>query len=134
MLQVTRHHDFQLFLSPSQEEVALTNPPSFNWPQKNSKLLYHLELQLSDTKEKWNWENVQSPFQLSFELALGNYRWRLTDENGDSSAWSSFVIDQSVASYLAPTANELFSLCEKRSQFMMYFDEDIEAIKQAFYK
>ncbi|MEI6897903.1 MAG: heparinase II/III family protein [Psychromonas sp.] len=130
MLQLTRHHDFQLFLAPSNQDVALTNPPSFNWPQPDSQLVYGLELQLCDTKKEWSWQEVQSPFQLSFELPLGHYRWRLLSSEGECSDWFGFIIDQSVVSYLAPTAQQLFELCQDRSQFMMYFDEDIEAIKQ----
>jgi len=131
MLQLKRHHDFQLFLSPENQQTALTNPPSFNWPQPDSTLLYTLELQLSNTTEQWCWEKVQSPMQLSFELALGEYRWRLTDSEGLSSEWFNFVIDQSVAAYLAPSAQQLFELCVDRTQFMMYFDEDISAVKEA---
>lgn len=142
MLQLFRHHDFQLFLSPSDQEVALTNPPSFNWPQPNNKQVYRLELQLcnklqnndnqcNNDNQQWCWDDVKSPFQLSFSLALGAYRWRLTDSVGNSSDWFSFVIDQSVTSYLAPTAIQLFETCQDRSQFMMYFDEDIEAVRKA---
>jgi hypothetical protein len=131
MLKLARHHDFQLFLSPCNQETALTNPPSFNWPQPDSKFTYTLELQLCNTPEQWCWKNIQSPFQLSFTLETGEYRWRLTDIKGQQSEWFEFEIDQDVAFYLAPTATQLFDLCQNRSQFMMYFDEDIASVKRA---
>ncbi|TEW54703.1 heparinase [Psychromonas sp. RZ22] len=131
MLQLTRHHDFQLFLSPENQQVALTNPPSFNWPQPKSELRYNLQLELCGSEQKWQWQTVQSPFQLSFSLPVGDYRWCLTDAEGQQSEWFSFEIDETVAAYLAPTAEDLFTLCENRSQFMMYFDEDISAIRAA---
>ena len=131
MLQLQRHHDFQLFLSPENNQLALTNPPSFNWPQPQGELLYSVELQLCNAEQKWSWNEVQSPLQLSFTLPLGEYRWRLTDVEGECSEWFTFIIDQSVADYVAPTAKDLFALCHDHQQFMMYFDEDIDAVKAA---
>ena len=131
MLALKRHHDFQLFLSPEDQQVALTNPPSFNWPQPDSQLLYNLELELIETQQVWKWQGVKSPLQLPSKLEIGNYRWRITDVNNQSSKWFVFVIDESVADYVAPTASELFDLCANRTQFMMYFDEDIELVKEA---
>jgi len=131
MLELKRHHDFQLFMSPENQQLALTNPPSFNWPQPKSDLLYNLELELCDSQQKWHWRAIQSPFQLSFSLPLGRYRWRLTDAQEEVSDWFSFDIDETVAPYLAPTAESLFALCQDRSQYMMYFDEDIETVKKA---
>jgi hypothetical protein len=131
MLQLQRHHDFQLFLSPQNNQLALTNPPSFNWPQPKSESLYRLELQLCNTDEKWSWDEVRSPLQLSFTLANGEYRWRLMDKEGECSEWFTFTIDLSVADYVAPTAKALFDFCQDRQQFMMYLDDDIEVIKAA---
>jgi len=131
MLKLTRHHDFQLFLSPESNQPALTNPPSFNWPQPNSQHTYRLELQHSETQQHWHWDNVQSPMQLPFELDLGEYRWRLIDNDGQSSEWFTFFINESVASYLPPKASQLFDFCRNRTQFIMYLDEDINTVKSA---
>jgi len=131
MLELQRHHDFQLFLSPENQQVAATNPPSFNWPQPQSQLLYNLELELTESKQLWQWQGVKSPLQLSFKLDVGHYRWRVIDQNKKSSQWFTFDIDESVCDYLAPTANQLFEFCATRSQFMMYFDEDIEIVQKA---
>ena len=131
MLELKRHHDFQLFLSPNVGELALTNPPSFNWPQPNSADQYRVELDHLDSHLNWHWENVSSPLQINELLAQGNYRWRITDSNNQKSDWMTFNIDASVPDYLPPSASELFDLCKGKSQFLMYFDEDILTIKNA---
>ena len=96
MLELKRHHDFQLFLSPNVGELALTNPPSFNWPQPNSADQYRVELDHLDSHLNWHWENVSSPLQINELLAQGNYRWRITDSNDQKSDWMTFNIDASV--------------------------------------
>lgn len=130
MLNLKRTHDFQIFLSPCDESLALTNPPSFNWPHdlENS---YDLFLELKNSDFSWSWSQVRSPFQISDVLPLGEYRWRVTELSGDTTNWFEFTIDGSVAQYKAPAAKELFGLCEDKTQFLMYFDEDISSIKQA---
>lgn len=133
MLKLDRTHDFQVHLSPCDAYPAAVNPPSFNWPQNRAGLQYKLELKnLSDGKQ-WSWEQVNSPLQLPFELPSGQYQWRLTaisDEQVEQvSEWVEFQISESLPSYLAPTANELFEKCDGHDQWLMYFDQDIEAIK-----
>lgn len=128
MLTLERHHDFQQFLSPTNGKVASVNPPSFNWPQKQYKQTYVLELVQLETNENWEWEGVSSPFQLSFTLPLGSFRWRVTDNQGMKSEWLYFDVDSSSEHYLPPTANQLFESCANKQQFLLYFDDDLEAI------
>jgi len=131
MLELKRHHDFQLFLSPEDQQPALTNPPSFNWPQADAEKIYDLELMCITTDRVWQWQAIQSPLQLSFALEVGEYRWRLTDAIGFKSQWFHFEIEPQTVDYVAPTADQLFALCADKDQFMMYFDEDIEHVKVA---
>ena len=129
MLELKRHHDFQLFLSPEDQQPALTNPPSFNWPQADAKQVYDLELICCTTEQTWQWQGVQSPLQLPFTLESGEFRWRLTDAIGFKSQWFHFAIECETPDYIAPTAEQLFELCADKDQFMMYLDEDIEIVK-----
>ena len=131
MLKLNRHHDFQLFLSPQNGTTGLTNPPSFNWPQPCSTDHYDIELEHIDSQQSWQWQRVQSPFLLPYKLSLGSYRWRLTDIHGVASAWMQFTLDHTSTDYLPPTAAKLFELCQNKSQFLMYFDQDIEVIRAA---
>ena len=78
--------------------------------------------------------------QLSFELSAGHYQWRLLAPSNtgagpstgaeQASHWFDFQITDAFPSYLAPTAKELFDQCDGREQWLMYFDEDIETIKE----
>ena len=139
MLNLSRAHDFQIQLSPSPAYPAAVNPPSFNWPENNISQQYTLELKNSSSGEKWNWDHVNSPMQLSFELPLGMYQWRLavtsdiaseqTSKPEQISEWIDFEITAEHPSYLVPTAAELFEQCDGREQWLMYFGEDIEFIK-----
>ncbi len=131
MLPLERHHDFQLFVAPQDQQTCAINPPSFNWPQKTYQHKYRLELIQEESENQWLWVQVSSPFQPSFLLTQGTYRWRITDENQQVSPWMHFTIAPETEAYLPPTAKELFRLCEKRNQFMMYFDEDIETVSTA---
>ncbi|MDB4766418.1 heparinase II/III family protein [bacterium] len=137
MLNLARMHDFQVNLSPSRSHPAVVNPPSFNWPENLKSQQYTLELKNTSNGESWIWEKVNSPmqlpFELPFELPSGQYRWRLMtslDTGSElTSEWIDFQITESLPSYLAPTAKELLGQCDGREQWLMYFDEDIEAIK-----
>jgi len=147
MLNLARAHDFQVHLSPSQAYPAAVNPPSFNWPENGDSQQYSLELKNISTGKEWNWDQVNSPMQLSFELPVGQYQWRLAsttaDQEGQSaevnetqdtkfeqtSEWVDFEITEALANYIAPTAKELFEQCDGREQWLMYFDEDIESVK-----
>ncbi|TCS40445.1 DUF4962 domain-containing protein [Reinekea marinisedimentorum] len=133
MLSLNRTHDFQVNLSPSADYPATVNPPSFNWPQNRTGQKYHLELKSLSNGEEWYFEPVSSPVQLSFQLAPGQYQWRLTTlseaEATESSEWTRFDITESLANYCAPTATELFELCNGKDQWLMYLDDDIEQIK-----
>ncbi|UYI50069.1 heparinase II/III family protein [Vibrio natriegens] len=131
MLSLHRKHDFQLFTSP-RTETAIVNPPSFNWPQDDYANLYDLELIHLDGEQKWNWSSVQSPHQLDFELEHGKYRWRVTCLSQNlTSDWVEFNISAQTDTYLAPTAEALFAQCADKTQFLMYFDEDIETVRNA---
>ena len=134
MLNLARTHDFQVNLSPSLTEPATVNPPSFNWPENiDTEQQYTLELQNITSDEYWCWDKIRSPLQLSFELPLGEYRWRLStthDEQPDQvSAWISFHINQDLINYIAPTAEQLFEQCDGHEQWLMYFNEDISSIR-----
>lgn len=133
MLNLARTHDFQVHLSPSQAYPAAVNPPSFNWPENAASQQYRLELKNLSTGKQWSWEQVESPMQLSFELPLGQYQWRLvavSDKLPEQvSQWIEFQISEDLHSYVAPTAKELFEKCDGREQWLMYFDEDIERIR-----
>ncbi|MDR9827300.1 heparinase II/III family protein [Vibrio sp. FNV 38] len=131
MLSLQRHDDFQVFTAP-HNETALVNPPSFNWPQADFELRYHLELEQVNSDKRWEWQAIQSPHQLDFKLACGEYRWRVTCSKTQAvSDWIDFSITENVEDYLTPTASELFELCADRDQFLMYFDEDIDAVREA---
>lgn len=133
MLSLARTHDFQVNLSPSQAYPAVVNPPSFNWPENLKDHRYTLELKNTSNNQQWRWEQVNSPMQLTFELPPGQYQWRLmasSDPGAEqASEWINFQISDTLPSYLAPTAKELFDQCDGREQWLMYFDEDIETIK-----
>ncbi|MGI9947060.1 heparinase II/III domain-containing protein [Vibrio hyugaensis] len=131
MLPLTRKHDFQLFTSPTKHSVVV-NPPSFNWPHERYEALYRIELEAVDQKKSWSWERVQSPMQLDFPLEQGNYRWRVKcEQSGEFSLWNEFSIEAETEAYLAPSAKELFALCDGHDQFLLYFDADIPAIQNA---
>ena len=131
MLSLTRKHDFQLFTSPTKHS-AVVNPPSFNWPHECYEALYSIELEALGGKQSWHWEHVQSPMQLDFSLESGSYRWRVKcEQSGELSHWNEFSIDAETEAYLAPTAKELFALCDGHDQFLLYFNEDISAVKIA---
>lgn len=131
MLSLQRTHDFQLFTAPN-DESALVNPPSFNWPQADYEGLYDLELVQTGTDKSWHWTSVQSPFQLDFLLETAEYRWRVTClDSLKTSDWMCFSITSETDEYVAPTALELFSLAEGKKQYMMYFDEDLSAVRKA---
>ncbi|GAD80349.1 heparinase II/III domain-containing protein [Vibrio ezurae] len=130
MLEIKRHHDFQLFLSPSDGKRALTNPPSFNWPQPKSKDTYRLVLECLSTEKRWQWDGVSSPLQLDFHLPNGQYKWTLIDSNEECSDTFHFFIDEQSPHYLPPTAEQLFALCDQ-PQFMLYFDDDIDSVRAA---
>jgi len=110
MLNLDRTHDFQVHLSPSQAYPAAVNPPSFNWPENIAALQYRLELKNLSNGKQWNWEQTTSPMQLSFELPVGQYQWRLvatSDEQPEQiSEWIEFQITEQLPSYLAPTATD----------------------------
>ncbi|CAH0529986.1 heparinase II/III domain-containing protein [Vibrio hippocampi] len=131
MLSLQRTHDFQLFVSPSIDS-AMVNPPSFNWPQDDDANLYDLELVGLDHDDQWCWSAIQSPHQLDFKLEPGQYRWRITELSQNlTSDWIEFTISTQTDLYLAPTADTLFALCADKQQFLMYFDEDIEVVRDA---
>ncbi len=133
MLKLVRTHDFQIYLSPCEAYPAVVNPPSFNWPEESSARQYRLELESLTTGEQWSWEHVNSPMQLSFELPQCQYQWRLVATSGErseqASEWIGFEISEDLPSYLAPTAGELFEKCDGHRQWLMYFDQDIDSIK-----
>ncbi|PWQ93713.1 heparinase II/III domain-containing protein [Leucothrix arctica] len=134
MLNLSRTHDFQVHLSPSPEYPAAVNPPSFNWPENIESQQYNLELKNISNGYSCDWQKVNSPMQLSFELPLGQYQWRLVTASGDEpeqvSEWVEFEITEALSSYIAPTTKELFEQCDGREQWLMYFDEDIDAVKK----
>lgn len=128
VLKLERHHDFQICISPKNNKVTGINPPSFNWPQ-DLENRYSLELESLDKKSHWKWKGVSSPFQLPFLLDVGRYRWRLCNADAIESTWFTFTVDRYAENYLPPTAKQLFDLTQGRNQFLLYFDEDIEAIQ-----
>jgi hypothetical protein len=130
MLNLARTHDFQVHLSPSPRYPAAVNPPSFNWPENIESQQYKLELNNISSGEKLAWEGVNSPMQLPYQLPLGNYQWRLVSANKQISEWIDFEITAQLSNYIAPTAEDLFELCDGREQWLMYFDEDIETIQE----
>lgn len=131
MLSLSRKHDFQLFTAPT-EQSAVVNPPSFNWPQTRYEGVYHLELESLTSQKSWSWSDVQSPLQLDFALASGQYRWRVRCvESHEYSDWIHFSIDEHTEVYLAPTAAELFEACRDNDQFLLYFDADIATVNTA---
>ncbi|MDN3659633.1 heparinase II/III domain-containing protein [Vibrio agarivorans] len=131
MLSLQRNHDFQIFTAPNNE-VALVNPPSFNWPQEEYENRYVLELEQVGSDQKWLWQDVQSPFQFNFLLDAAEYRWRVTCQaTQHTSDWMLFSVSSDTAGYIAPTAQELFAQCTDKEQFLMYFDQDIEQVQQA---
>ena len=134
MLELTRAHDFQVHASPSQEFPALVNPPSFNWPENHGDCVqYTLELKNLSTTQDWSWQQVRSPMQLSETLPPGQYQWRLlaNDETDTerASTWLDFQITDDQPDYLAPTAKQLFAHCDGKTQWLMYFDDDVAAIR-----
>ncbi|TKF94893.1 heparinase, partial [Vibrio sp. F13] len=65
-------------------------------------------------------------------LEQGNYRWRVRcEQSGELSLWHEFSIDAETEEYLAPSAKELFALCEEHDQFLLYFDIDIPTIQKS---
>ncbi|MGV2987815.1 heparinase II/III family protein [Vibrio sp. E150_011] len=131
MLNLERNHDFQVFLSPQDQTTSTLNPPSFNWPQSDYQHTYTIELEHVEKPLQWRWKDVRSPFRLPFLLVEGGYRWRLSKDTGALSEWFTFTIDQASTSYLPPSAQDIFKLCEHRDQFLMYFDEDINSVRIA---
>ena len=134
MLNLSRAHDFQVHLSPSLEYPAAVNPPSFNWPENIDGQQYNIELKNLTNGYSCDWQKVNSPMQLGFELPLGQYQWRLLTATGTEpeqvSEWVEFEITEALSNYIAPTAKELFEQCDGYDQWLMYFDEDIEAVKE----
>ena len=134
MLDLARSHDFQVLLSPSPACPAAVNPPGFNWPENQESQQYRLELENLSSGKTWNWEQVSSPLQLPFTLPAGQYHWRLVSTSRPmsevASDWIEFQITNELPDYVAPTANELFDQCDRREQWLMYFDEDIETIRE----
>jgi len=128
MIDLKRTHDFQLFISPKNNETALTNPPSFNWPERQQDNNYFLIIENLNDDQKWTWGDVHSPVQLHFKFPVGVYRWQVLNDKGEQSKWMNFVIAKDTPDYIAPTASDLFSLCKNKSQWMMYFDEDIPLV------
>jgi hypothetical protein len=133
MLSVHRTHDFQLFLAPANDQTSGINPPSFNWPGPRPHQLFRLELVRLDEAQTWQWEGVCSPFQINFTLPIGDYRWRVSDDQC-SSQWFNFSIDANSQDYLPPTARELFELCDESDQFLLYFDQDLDTVRSAAQK
>ena len=133
MLDLARTHDFQIHLSPGPAYPAAVNPPSFNWPENLASQQYRLELKNLSSGKEWTWEQVNSPVQLSFELPVGQYEWRLVaTSNGkaeQASEWIDFQISEELPGFLPPTAKELFENCDGHEQWLMYFDVDIETVK-----
>lgn len=133
MLELSRTHDFQVHLSPSEAYPAAVNPPSFNWPENIPSQQYRLELENLSTGQQWSWSQVNSPMQLSFELPRGQYQWRLAavlEETSEQvSPWIQFQITEDLRNYVAPTANELFAKCDGLDQWLMYFDQDIQSVR-----
>lgn len=131
MLYLQRSHDFQVFMSPKNNDPSPLNPPSFNWPQNQYAETYTLYLENAEKTEQWYWENITSPFQLTFKLTLGEYRWRLSNTSNTTSEWFEFQVTQQSVDYLSPTAEDIFKLCQGHDQFLMYFGEDINLIRNA---
>ncbi|WP_086981274.1 heparinase II/III domain-containing protein [Vibrio aphrogenes] len=129
MLTLNRTHDFQVFTTPKNQAVSPTNPPRFNWPQADYHAVYTVELYSATQDKTWTWHNANSPFQLPFTLLSGHYQWRLIDIEGDASEWMHFDINEQSVPYLPPRAKQLFELCQDRSQWLMYFDEDISTLR-----
>lgn len=129
MLSLRRTHDFQKFVTPEQNKSARINPPSFNWPQSDYQATYSIELEHVEKQLQWRWENANSPFRLPFLLSSGQYRWRVQDTDNNTSQWMTFSIDSQSEKYLPPSAMELFELCSKHQQFLMYFDQDIPSVR-----
>ncbi|WP_162063743.1 hypothetical protein [Vibrio taketomensis] len=91
---------------------------------------YTFVLEHTTFNHRWLYENTSSPVQIPQILPNGDYRWYVSDSNGLRSQWHHFSINQTSQAYLPPSAKELFELCSNREQFMMYFDEDIQEVKQ----
>lgn len=130
MLTLERNHDFQVFVSPKNHQVSSVNPPRFTWPEQNGEKNYTFVLEHTTFNHRWLYENTSSPVQIPQILPNGDYRWYVSDSNGLRSQWHHFSINQTSQAYLPPSAKELFELCSNREQFMMYFDEDIQEVKQ----
>ncbi|WP_088743955.1 heparinase II/III family protein [Cobetia sp. QF-1] len=130
MLLLSRDHDFQVFLSPSEALPHCTNPPAFHWPILSAESRYTFELLKRDTGECLCREQVRSPVLCDTLLALGEYQWRVTDDMGDSSEWLPFTISGDEPDYLPPVPAQLFAACEARDQWMLYLDEDIAEVRE----
>ncbi|OCH17483.1 MULTISPECIES: heparinase II/III family protein [unclassified Aliivibrio] len=131
MLSFKRNHDFQVFMTPEHKQPTQQNPPNFNWPSALYNESFTLELSSNKKLPQWRWENITSPFTLPFLLPQGDYRWRLINTNNEISKWFKFEITKQTHNYLAPTAEEIFKLCQHHEQFLMYFNEDIESVRIA---
>ncbi len=130
MLKLERTHDFQVFVSPTDKEITKINPPSFNWPQEKFEDVYTIEIQNASKTYHVEHKDICSPFQLTSKLDMGDYQWRVTDSKNQTSEWLSFSVDNTSENYLPPTAKELFDMAKGRDQFLMYFDEDINIVKE----
>ena len=70
LIDLKRTHDFQVFISPKNNETALTNPPSFNWPENETVNNYYLIIENINDNQTWTWGDVHSPFQLNFKFDI----------------------------------------------------------------
>lgn len=131
MLLLTRDHDFQVFLSPCESLPACTNPPAFTWPMATTDSVYTFELVRTESGDSLCREQVTSPVLLEDILEVGGYRWRVTDEMGESSQWVEFTLTGREPEYLPPRAEVLFAACEAQTQWMLYLDADLPLVKQA---
>ncbi|MFA0413290.1 heparinase II/III family protein [Vibrio renipiscarius] len=126
MLDLYRHHDFQVFISPKNNEASSVNPPRFTWPQAEYAATYTFYLEHLSLGQQWKLDDVCSPVRIPQLLPVGNYRWKIVDNDGNESKWLGFSINQDAIAYLPPTAEALFERCVEHDQFLMYFDEDIQ--------
>jgi hypothetical protein len=128
MIDLKRTHDFQVFISPKNNETALTNPPSFNWPESETVSNYYLIIENINDQQTWTRGDVHSPLQLNFKFDIGDYRWQVLNDDGDKSNWMYFSIAKDTPDYIAPMASDLFLQCKNKTQWMMYFDEDLKQV------
>ncbi|MAR72946.1 heparinase II/III-family protein [Halomonas sp.] len=134
MLTLTRHHDFQVFPSPTSDNPPCTNPPAFSWPMADSTRPCDVELVAVGAAQPERWRGVRSPLLLDESLPSGEYRWRVIDAEGEASAWMAFSLSGDEVNYLPPTPAELFATCQGLDQWILYLDQDLGLVRESSQK